>query len=104
MGNRSDILDRIDDLEYYTLWGVEVGRDGSLSRLKLSHTLHVPAGFKEVDFTPSATYEARARQFIEGMDWAYQEDEDGTPREQVAVCYVFKSKPDEPVCTNNLER
>lgn len=102
--NREKILENLEDIEYTTLWGIEVEKDGSLSNIELRYTTRFPSGSIVSDFSPSETYVRRAKQQIDNMEWSHIASDDGEIREQTVICYIFKSDPDKPQCTNDLAR
>lgn len=102
--DRENILEELEDIEYTTLWGVKVEKDGSLSNIELRYVTKFPTGSIISDFSPSDVYLQRAKKQIENMEWNYIENDDGKVQEQTVICYLFKSNPDEPQCSNELTR
>ena len=95
---REKLLEEIEDIQYTTFWGVAVDPDGSISDVELRYVMEFPQSSLVQDFKPSEAFIRNAKKQIKNMDWHHAEVE------QTVICYLLKSNPDEPQCTNNLER
>jgi hypothetical protein len=101
---REQLLDEIDNGIYTTYWCINVCRDGSLRSIELSHVFDNTLGKTLSNFKPSDTYINRAKQQLSNMEWVYSGEDSSDICEKTAYCYLLKSNPDEPQCSNNLER
>jgi hypothetical protein len=72
--------------------------------MELRHVTEFPSGFLLSNFQPGDKFVQNAKQQIQNMEWEYTEKENGTVSEQTVICYLLKSNPDEPLCSNDLDR
>ncbi len=102
---REDVLDKLDDVKYSVIWSVEVNRDNTVGNIELSHILGFPNSSIVSGFKPSDVFVRKAKQKINELVWSNPETNENSVSEQVAICYLLNSTPDEPYqCSNNLER
>ena len=105
--SRHDDLDRIlDDLKYLITWGVDLDENKRGKRAEIYTAMDMEkAAANEwpifVDITPSETYIQRAVQRFQAMDWSKFE---AGASDVGATSHLYKSDPDNPVCSNDQER
>ncbi len=96
--------DEIDDIRYTTIFSVVVGKENIPTKIKLAYVMDFTADSLMSDYQPSSKFVSESIKQIEKCDWYCVKDENGKPKEQSAYCYVLKSNPDTPICSNNMER
>jgi hypothetical protein len=104
ISSRGQILDNAGNGIYTTIWSIQVEKDGSPSNIKLYSVIDNTTGQSLPDFQPSDVYINKVKQQLSKLEWSYSEGENSEPCEQTAYCYLLMSNPDEPQCSNNLER
>jgi hypothetical protein len=101
---REKQLEIIDDIKYSTLWSVGIKKDGSISKIELGYVCDFPSYSIVKDFKPSEAFIRNAEKQIRNMEWQPEKNAGGEEVERTAICYLLKSNPDEPQCSNNWER
>ena len=101
---REKLLEIIDDIKYSTLWGIWIKEDGSISKIELGYVCDLPSYSIVKDFKPSEALIRNAEKQIKNMEWKLEKNDRGEVVERTAICYLLKSNPDEPQCSNNWER
>ena len=101
---REKPLEITNDIKYSTIWSVGIKDDGSVSRIELRYVTDYPSYSIIKDFKPSEAFVRNAEKQIKNMEWQAEKNEGGEVVDQTAICYLLKSNPDEPQCSNNLER
>jgi hypothetical protein len=98
------LLENTDDIKYSTIWSVGIKGDGSISKIELRYVTDFPDFSMVKDFKLSEAFVRNAEKQIKNMEWQPEKNEGGEVVERTAICYLLKSNPDEPQCSNNLER
>jgi hypothetical protein len=101
---REKLLENTDDIKYSTIWSVGINDDGSISKIELRYVADFPSYSIVKDFKLSEAFVRNAEKQIKNMEWQTEKNGGGAIVEQTAICYLLKSNPDEPQCSNNLER
>jgi hypothetical protein len=90
------------DLHYLTLWEVMISEDGAVGTVELYTVMNLQAELS--NYQPSVLFLERAAAKIRAMEWKPEGHKKGNNYERAAYCYVLKSDPDNPVCSNDLRR
>ncbi len=94
----------LEDIRYITIWDIKVGRSSKPEVIILFQVVDRLTGNFNSNFSPSEVFIQESKTQIANMVWEYIEDENGEPQSQAAFCHLLISNPDNPICSNNMER
>ena len=95
--------EEIADYWYVTYWNVQVGKNNEVSSVSLDLVLDVAAGMVRSEYQPTDEFVKSAKHEIGQLEWKYSQ-ENGSPKEHFAYCYVMKSDPGRAICSNDHRR